>query len=297
MKLKIFISIVAIVILSGCSTLTPEQRFPNFAKQVGTVKSIDVVVDATVLSDIDGDNIGFNLKKNQIAREQVATSIRSEFNKKGIEANIIFASSGLFIEPSKEESETKFVLSDDWKETGEVFVEPVASNSESVWLTEKGKKLLKKISSRGLVENKSEKSDKAEKRYKEKVASTPKVTAADIPESVSLLSSDLLAVIRYSANEVSTGKSVGAGIATGILTAVLTGGMYVSVSMPVSSMNIDATLFDLSKSDVVWSNNLYLQGAQVDTEVVSPNVVTLLGPLPSAIADTALEQTDLEANR
>lgn len=271
-----FFLLSLIVMLTGCA-VTPNKRFPTFANDVQQIRTVDVVIDASVLADIDGDDLGVNKQVNEAALAKTKNAITQLFLQKGIKANVVFTSVGLFL---KSDEETKIFFSNDFESTGEEFTKPLASDESSPWLSEQSKEFLTKLHSRGMVENKS--NSKRKKKIK-----AAKVMPQDIPPFVTEMQSDLLAFIRIGGAEISMGKSVGVGIATGILTAILTGGAYIATSTPVSSSSVYLTLFDVKQSEVVWHNSVQLAGSANDSSAVESHVHSLMKPFPATNTGTA----------
>lgn len=257
--------ILATLVISGCAGLTPQKRFPSFSEQIQHVKNVDIVMDVTILSDIEGSKLGINKENNVKTLEKMKQTLTTELKKRGYQPNFLFSSNGLLLEQPEEK---QFFYSKDFSSTGEAFDQPMTENKNSDWLKEENKKFFTKAIKMAKAKNSSNRS---------KSKKAVKMTYADIPENVKALRSDLLVLVKGSVGEVGMDKTIGSSILTSVFTAVLTGGAYIYASAPVSASTMDIAIIDLKKPAVVWHNRT--KGG--DTATLNSALVSAITPLPT----------------
>ena len=285
--------LILCLFLSSCAT-TPSQRFPTFNEEIQAMKSVDVILDVFIYSDIKGSDTGVNKEHHAKALEYAQEYISAEFKIRGLEPNFVYTNYGLFFEPSNEHN---YVYSEDRKSLNKIYhAESSLKNSAPMWSEKETREYLKTVMEYSAQYNmpkqetpypgNTQSSDayvKDEDKPKELNSETVEnfFTKASIPESIANLPSDHFAIIKISAGDIPKSKTVGKAIATGILTTLLTGGAVTAIGTNASSANTHVAFINKTNGKLLWHNNLDNQSSR-DINHLDFIIQQSLRPLPSS---------------
>ena len=116
--INVSMAAICTIFISGCILGPTNDRFPNLKADVAALSTVDVVLDVTVLAEIEGDAIGINRENHLTTIRESKAAIQEKFTKLGAKANFIYAGSGIF---HSNLPDTEYFYSKNYKSTGEVF--------------------------------------------------------------------------------------------------------------------------------------------------------------------------------
>lgn len=252
---------LSLAFVTGCA-ITPKTRFAEFYERPSHPKTIDVVLDTIVLSDIAGSDIGFNVEKNTEAVKAVSESVPNLFASHHFQPNVIFQGNGAFYDWPEDR---EYFYCNDFRSTGEPYLQSILPSEDAPWADPEVRGFMKRLVERAQVAN-----------LKNSNKKVPPIEPEEVPAYIKSLPSDYFAFVSVTGGEVGAGKSFATGMLTGLLTAALTGGTYIYVGTSVSGSRVDVVVFDKTRSSVVWHNGG--QGGRYTK--IRRGLETLMQPFP-----------------
>lgn len=261
MKNKIILLLLSGLLFTGCVS-KPVDRFPDLAENRAAFKEVDMVLDVTILADIEGKKLGIDKAKHEKAIADTKLALIETFAEAEIKANFIHAGSGVFF--IAEENQAYF-YTEGFNGTDEEFVGYTIDNELG---DEQHINFLRKVN------------DDAANFAPTLAEGETKVAPlifSEIPAYFSALPTGRLMVIKVRTGEISTAKSIGVGLTTGLLTAVLSGGTYVATSSAVSNTEVNLSVINTQSGELIWQGLQVGGGAKTIPATVAAGATRFIG--------------------
>jgi len=256
------IILLALTTLSACTT--SQTRFPEYSELVKKHSSIPVVVDLFVYRDIAGQSRGVNKQANSDYLDDVTAQVEELLSERGYSVNLLSALNGL---THKADKKAEYVISEDWKSTGEAYTQPNLDVAENPWRSSSNKQLLSSLLEVGKNINLAKDKDQIYAQNKVLEGSKdsdqkPQIAINEIeiePSLFSGLESNIVLFIKVDGRIQKLSKYLAKGVPIGAVSYALTGGLMIVVP-PGSFATAEAVVFDIKSRQVLWHSQDYKEG-------------------------------------
>lgn len=245
--LKLSLVLGSILLLGACAT--SKERFPEFSEHVKSHKTVGVVLDLFVYQDIAGFDRGVDSEVRAETVAVVTDKINEIILARGYTPEVITVLEGATYEF---ESKNKYVISHDWKSTGEEYI-PV-SDKEGVWYSDSTRDFLAHLVEVAKEVNwqKGVKQQQAEATIAAK-SDSPILKLLDReldPTLFNNIDEDVLLFVKIEGRFQKLGKYITRGLLVGGISDALTGGLV--VVPPGSYATAEIVALDMSTRSILW---------------------------------------------
>lgn len=281
------IILLTLFALSGCASITT--KFPEYGSSVRQHSTIPVVLDLFVYRDILGQKRGFNQGINNGYLEEAVAQVDSALTERGFSMGRLITTNGLTHEVK---SSVEYVISEDWKSTGELYDPNLNDQEKNPWNSSEAKELFSMVFkvAKEINETKGEGQfyaqkkvmDEAIKNNEEALQSLGKMK---LPASLfDGLDSDIVLLVRIDGRFQKLSKYLTQGLLVGAVSNALTGGLV--VVPPGSYTSAGVAAFNIKTRQILWYNSEYAEGKNS----VSNSIEYVFKRHPYSDGETAFEK-------
>lgn len=222
-------------------------------------KSIAVVIDTLVLSDIEGKDAGFNVEKNATQLEEASAAVREGLEEKNIPFSMLRAGTGMGFQPVLD---VYYFCSEKFKSTGDVFrgVDFPSKLGRSLEVRE----FLNSAVLRG-----------------GRKGPDPISPSMHVPDLLRGSDADVLIFVRTLSGAVSAWKTFGSLVLTSTTSLAASGGTMAFYSASINDLHLDVSYIEMKSGRILWHKSMPLQNA--DSALMKQRILSTLRRVPVSI--------------
>jgi hypothetical protein len=239
--------LVALACLSGCALSRQKELFPEIYAMETLPAQLDLVVDVTVLSDLDDKDLGVDLQRNRAAADHMLERISGIMTNAGYQLNTVRSGYGLVWRPGAE----AVYLAENKKTTGVSYPGPEPLTPGDPWIENAARDFLQTLVMAA----------RARRNHPEDIALQQPLWAlahSPLPAALAQLPSRYLLVANmtvYDATALKEAASVLGGFAFGAGMAALGSTLVLVPILRTSYSYTELVLYDTRTGDIAWSSS------------------------------------------